>query len=128
MQRDYRAEPERDSAEREWEVDQPPADDDYSDREKDERELVQAMLRPGDGSPGQKDGAENCDVRAVRLRPPLAGERSSRSRNRLFAGALAGKLPLDFDNRFGAEASPAIRANANCFGIGVVVAAHAPII
>ncbi len=40
MQRDYRAEPERDSSESEREVNQPPADDDYSDREEDERELV----------------------------------------------------------------------------------------
>src|ERR1035437_3173935 len=43
MPRDYRAEPERDSAESEREVDQPPTDDDYSDCEKDTRELVQAM-------------------------------------------------------------------------------------
>lgn len=102
MQRDYRAEPERDSAESERKVDQPPADDGDSDREEDERELVQAMVRPGDGSPGQKDGAESGDVGIVLLPPPLAAGRSSRPHNRLLARALAGKPRLNFDGRLGA--------------------------
>jgi hypothetical protein len=127
MPRDYRAEPERDSAESERQVDQPPTDDDYSDCEQDERELVQAMVRPDNGSPGQKDGAESGDVHAILL-PPFAADRPSRTRNRLLATALAGKPPLDFDCRLGAEAPSTTRANANRLGVGVVVAAHAQII
>ncbi len=85
------------------------------------------MIRPGNGSPGQKDGAESDDIHAILL-PPFAADRPSRKRNRLLARAFAGKPPLDFDGRLGAEAPSTTRANANRLDVGVVVAAHAPII